>query len=111
MNVTSALPDSMFGPSDDVNTSRGWRAATQLTYDLGPFKLGASVAVNHVDSRFERGTYAFVGVSLYRTFRLSRWNIGWIALTLGRQQWFGAMPPNGEANATTASLNIGMTFR
>lgn len=97
------------GPDiDDI--ARGWRAGGTLSYDLGPFSVGATVQYGHVDSRFERGTYRYVGVSIYRTFRLSRWMLAWIALSAGRQSWLGTAS-TGEQNADTLMLSIGTTFR
>ena len=98
------------GQENDA-VSRGWRASYELSYDLGLFRIGASVGMGHVDSRFERGTYRVVGISASRTFRLSRWMLAWISLGVGQQKWFGGTPPPAEADATTATLSIGTTFR
>lgn len=105
----SSLTPQAFGPEID-DLSRGWRASYELSYDLGLFRVGASIGAGHVDSRFERGTYRVVSLAAYRTFRLSRWMLAWISLGIGHQDWFGNPPP-GEANATTATLSIGTTFR
>lgn len=105
----SLSPQPAFGAEID-DMSRGWRASYALSYDLGLFKVGASVEYGHVDSRYERGTYRFVGISAYRTFRLSRWMLAWIALSAGRQEWLG-LPPSGEANSNSVMLSIGTTFR
>jgi hypothetical protein len=94
--------------ADDI--ARGWRGGLELSYDLGPFRVGANAVLGHVDSQYERGSYRLLGVSISRTFRLSRWMRGWISLGIGQQQWYGK-PPNGEANNTTATLSIGTTFR
>lgn len=102
-------PQVQFGPDID-DMARGWRARYALVYDLGLFKLGASLEYGHVDSRYERGTYQVVGVAAYRTFRLSRWMLAWIALSAGRQQWLGQAPP-GEASSSSIMLSIGTTFR
>lgn len=98
------------GPDDFDDLTLGWQAATELSYDLGPFRIGANLAVGHVDGRFERGTYQIVGVAIFRTFELSRWMHAWISLGVGRQQWVGSPPP-GEADATVIGLSIGTTFR
>jgi hypothetical protein len=107
---SSPLAPQPLGPDDTEDVARGWRAAYELSYDLGPFRLGATMALGRVDSRFERGTYRVVGVSASRTLRLSRWMLAWISLGVGRQQWFGAPPP-GESDSTTVMLSIGTTFR
>ncbi len=106
----STLSPQALQPDDLDDVSRGWRASYELSYDLGPFRLGGSMTLGHVDGRFERGTYRAVGVSASRTLRLSRWMLAWISLGVGRQQWLGAPPP-GEANRTTVMLRIGTTFR
>ena len=95
-------------PLDD--RARGWRGAAELSYDLGPFRVGASVAMGHVDDRYGSGTYQMVGLFAYKTFRLSRWMRAWIALGITHQQWNGTPPP-GESNATTIGLSLGTTFR
>jgi hypothetical protein len=105
----SLSPQPAFGPEID-DMSRGWRASYALSYDLGLFSVGASLEYGHVDSRYERGTYRVVGLSAYRTFRLSRWMLAWFALSAGRQEWLGG-PPTGEANASSVMLSIGTTFR
>lgn len=106
---TASLSPMPPGPEiDDV--SRGWRAGYSLSYDLGPFSVGAAVDYGHVDSGYERGTYRYVGLSIYRTFRLSRWMLAWIALSAGRQTWLG-VPPPGEHDTSSLSLTIGTTFR
>ncbi|HEY5947901.1 MAG TPA: hypothetical protein VIV40_20515 [Kofleriaceae bacterium] len=94
--------------ADDM--SRGWLAAYELSYNLGPFRLGANMGMGRVDSRYERGSYRVMGVSVSRQFRLSRWVLAWISLGIGQQTWQG-QPPPGEANNTTAMLRFGFTFR
>jgi len=106
----STLTPHRFGPDDFDDVAHGWRAAYELSYDLGPFRLGASVGLGHVDSRFERGTYRIIEVSAYRTFRLSRWMLAWVSLGVGHQQWSG-VPPPGESSGTKVGLRIGTTFR
>jgi hypothetical protein len=106
----SSPPAPFFGPAVD-DAARGWRAGGHLSVDLGLFRVGASVAYGHVDGRYQRGTYRVVGISAYRTFRLSRWMLAWIALGLGKQTWLGGDAPPGERNQTTATLSIGTTFR
>jgi hypothetical protein len=92
------------------DVERGWRTGFELSYDLGPFRVGASAALGHTDGRFGRGTYQFAGVSIHRTFRLSRWMRAWISLGAGRRQWLGT-PPQNESNDSTIGLTIGTTFR
>lgn len=90
---------------------RGWRAALRLSHDFGFARLDANVSVNHVDMRFGSGSYVDLGISLGRTFRLSRWMTGWISLGIGRRQWVGDQPPADESDATELMLRIGTTFR
>jgi hypothetical protein len=105
----STLTPQLFGPDvDDI--ARGWHATYELSYDLGWFRLGANLSVGEVDTRYERGMYQILGVSAYRTFRISRWMLAWISVGVWRQQWFGAPPP-GESNSTTVGLSLGATFR
>jgi hypothetical protein len=94
--------------ADDI--AHGWRSGLELSYDLGLFRVGANAALGHVDSRYERGSYRVLGVSISRTLRLSRWMRGWISLGIGRTEWYGE-PPKGEDNGTTGTLSIGTTFR
>lgn len=96
--------------SRDPATARGWRAAAELSYDLGPVRIGVTGAIGEVDGRLERGRYRDVAVSLSRTFRLSRWMHGWISLSLGRRSWYGR-PLYGEPDHTTLLLSVGTTFR
>jgi hypothetical protein len=91
-------------------TVRGWSAASELSYAVGPFRLGARAGAGYVDHRFERGSYRFAGVSVSRTFRLSRWMLAWISLGIGFKQWSGAPPP-GESNGAALELTVGTTFR
>ena len=90
---------------------RGWQAALRLSHDFGWFRVGAAASLNHVDSRYERGTYRDVRVSVSRTTRLSRWMTAWISLEAGSRHWYGEKPPDGEADGTEAMLSIGTTFR
>lgn len=106
----SSLAPKLFGPDID-EVSHGFRGGLELSYDLGPFSLGGNVAYGHVDSRYQRGTYRTTGITAFRTFRLSRWMLGWISLGLGKQEWLGTKPPPGEANQNTIMLSIGTTFR
>jgi len=66
--------------------------------------------VNHLDTRYGRGTYYDLRISLFRTLRLSKWMTAWIALSVGHRQWADA-PPAGEKSETQATLSIGTTFR
>jgi hypothetical protein len=108
----SGLATDPGGPHGDHDPAmaRGWRAAAELSYDLGPVQIGVSGAVGAVDGRLERRSYRDVAVSISRTFRLSRWMHGWISLSLGHRAWSGR-PLYGEVDATTLTLSIGSTFR
>jgi hypothetical protein len=109
----SGLTPDLPGPptSHDLEiVARGWRAAAELSYELGPFRVGASAATSHVDSRFEIGTYQDIGLSISKLFHLSRWTHGWLSLGINNRRWSGA-PPRGESNGTTLMLSIGATFQ
>jgi hypothetical protein len=92
--------------------ARGWRTTLRISRDVGGgLRLGATASVNEVDSRFGSGAHVDIGLSLGRTFRLSRWMTGWISLGVGWRRWLGEEPPAGEAGGTEAMLRIGTTFR
>jgi hypothetical protein len=92
--------------------ARGWRAAVRLSHDLGFARVEAGASLNEVDSRFGSGRYVDLGLSIRRTFRLSRWMTAWISLGVGRRRWLGAgQPPAGESDATEVMLRVGTTFR
>jgi len=104
----SAAQRSPLSGLDDL--AHGWRAASELSYDVGPVRIGIHAGAGQVDSRFERGNYHFAGASASRTFQISRWMRAWISLGLGFQRWSGAPPP-GEANSASLQLSVGTTFR
>jgi hypothetical protein len=82
----------------------GWRAAAELSYDLGPFRIGVTASL----TRDGETSHRAVGLFAYRTFRLSRWMQAWILLGVAYEQWnIGGQPRSG----TTAGLSIGTTFR
>ena len=89
----------------------GWRTDGRVFIDLGFARLGAGVSLENIQTRYTQGTYYDVGISLARTFKLSRWMTGWISLDIGRRRWLGPQPPEGEEHATQIMLNIGTTFR
>lgn len=92
--------------------ARGWDAAVRLSYDLGPVRITAHASVHGVDARFGGGAYREIGVSIGRTFRLSRWMTAWVSLDIGQRHWLGeGPPPAGEADSTQIMLNLGTTFR
>jgi hypothetical protein len=99
----SGLAPSMFAEDLQVH---GWRMGGELSYDLGPFSVGANVALDRVGSSSKRT----VGLFAFRTFRLSRWMHAWIMLGVSYEQWEGAgtlAPRSG----TTVGLSLGTTFR
>lgn len=87
-----------------------WRTAYELSYDLGPFRLGAHVGAGQLDGRFERGSYRFAGMTVTRTLRLSPWMLAWISLSAGLEQWSG-LPAPARASSTEVKLTVGTTFR
>jgi hypothetical protein len=96
-------------PHIDV-PGRGWGAGLRLSHDFGFAVLTWSGSMNHVDSRYGRGTYVDLGLSLTRKFKLSRWKTAWISLGVGWRQWAG-QPPAGEAGSIGVGLTIGTTFK
>jgi hypothetical protein len=89
---------------------RGWQSSAGLTATFGQWHVGALASWNGVDGRLGNGRYLDYGVSIARTFNLSRWMTAWIALSVGMRQWTG-VPPAGEANGATLTLSVGTTFR
>lgn len=84
----------------------GWRAAGELSYDLGPFRIGVNAAM----TRDGDSTHRLVGLFAYRTFRLSHWMHAWIVLGLAFEQWqVDGLP--GARQGVTAGLTVGTTFR
>lgn len=105
-----AIDDRKAEPTIDLPV-RGWRTSLRLSHDFGFVRLEASLSRNHVDMHHGRGTYRERGVSLSRTFRLSRWMRAVVGLDIGQRAWEGDQPPAGEANETTVMLRVGTTFR
>jgi hypothetical protein len=98
----TGLAPSMFAEDLGVN---GWRASAELSYDLGPFRVGMNASMSqHGDS-----SHRMVGLFAYRTFRLSRWMHAWIMLGVAYEQWDrgGQAPSRG----THVGLSLGTTFR
>jgi hypothetical protein len=95
---------------EDVE-SRSWRAGVRFSRKIGPFDFDAWGSVANVQTRYGRGTYRDVGVSLAKRFSLSKWMKAWIALSLNSRKWLDDKPPDGEADGTTLMLSVGTTFR
>lgn len=107
-HLTAVLANTDWSNTDIVE--KGWRSSAELRFDRGNWHLSALGAWNGVDGRFGGGRYTDLGVSLARTFRLSRWMTAWIALSLVQRRWLD-VPPPGEGNGTTFMLSVGTTFR
>ena len=94
--------------------SRGWQAALRVGYDLGPVRLDAHYSINYVDTWQGRGHYRDWGVSLGKSFKLSKGRIAWVALSVGERKWVvdddNPNPPPGEDNGVQLMLGIGFTF-
>jgi hypothetical protein len=99
----SGLAPSRFAEDLQVH---GWRAAAELSYDLGPFRIGVNASLDRVGSSEHRA----VGLFAYRTFRLSRWMHAWIMLGVSYEEWMGIGTLPGRSGVTTG-LSIGTTFR
>lgn len=89
----------------------GWGTTLRLVHDFKVIQFSVEAGYQRVDSTFAHGGYAFVGLSLTRTLRLSKWMTAWISLSVGKRRWLGQQPPPGEADDTAVMLNLGTTFR
>ena len=89
--------------------ARGWTAGAQLTRDLGFAHLTLHGSAGQVDNELGRGRYAEAGVSLRKTFRLSRTMTGWISLGIGHRAWSKHSNLN-EPDVTEVMLSIGTTW-
>jgi len=96
------LSPSMF--ADDLKLS-GWRVGGELSYDLGPFRVGVNASM----TREGDSAHRMVGLFAYRTFRLSRWMHAWIMLGVAYEQWSFANA--GSRQGVNVGLSIGTTFR
>jgi hypothetical protein len=97
----TGLAPSMF--ADDLRL-HGWRASGEVSYDLGPFRVGINASM----SRTEDSSHRMVGLFAYRTFQLSRWMRAWIVLGLAFETWsYGTTTRQG----LSAGLTLGTTFR
>ncbi|MDX2089631.1 MAG: hypothetical protein SFX73_17380 [Kofleriaceae bacterium] len=101
----SAWTDTTSGIPGD-----GWGTTLRVSRQLGPLRIGGYASYQRLDTRLARGEYIDLGVSVGRTFTLSKWMTAWIALSLGTRRWQGSPPP-GEQNETTLMLSVGTTFR
>ncbi|HEU0031378.1 MAG TPA: hypothetical protein VFQ53_12145 [Kofleriaceae bacterium] len=99
----TGLAPSMF--AEDLPYG-GWRAAAELSYDLGPFKVGVNASM----TRDGDTSHRMVGLFAFRTFRLSRWMRAWIMLGVAYEQWDLA-EPGPPRHGLTTGLNLGTTFR
>lgn len=105
-----ANEDTADHPLIDVPAA-GWRAGFRLARDLGFATVELHGELDHVESRYGRGTYRDVGISIGRTFRLSRWMTAWISLGLAHRHWLDQAPAGEPSDETTVMLTIGTTFR
>lgn len=99
----SGLAPSRFATDLPIH---GWRAAAELSYDLGPFSVGVNASM----TRFGDSSHRMVGLFAYRTFRLSRWMHAWIVLGIAAEEWQTAGVPSTKQGVTTG-LTLGTTFR
>jgi hypothetical protein len=98
----TALAPSLF--TDDLR-SHGWRAGGELSYDLGPFRVGINASMGRDDG----ATHRMVGLFAYRTFQLSRWMHAWIVLGIALEQRND--PGQQATQGTSIGLMLGTTFR
>jgi hypothetical protein len=98
----TGLAPSMF--TDDLRYF-GWRVGGELSYDLGPFRVGVNASL----TREGDSSHRMVGLFAYRTFRLSRWMHAWIMLGIAYEQFSFANA--GSRQGTHVGLSIGTTFR
>jgi len=99
----TGVSPSMF--TEDLR-DHGWRAAAELSYDLGPFRVGVNAAID----QGIYGSHRMVGLFAYRTFHLSRWMHAWIALGLTFEEWTSPAA-SAPQQGVTAGLSLGTTFR
>ncbi len=99
----SGLAPSMFASDLPVH---GWRVGGEVSYDLGPFRVGVAASL----TRDGDVSHRMVGLFAYRTFHLSRWMRAWIALGITFDEWEGA-GVSGPRQGTTLGLTLGTTFR
>jgi hypothetical protein len=78
----------------------------ELSYQLGPFRVGVSASIDH----FGDSTHRSIGLFAYRTFHLSRWMHAWIGLGIGVDRWDGANQTS-STQGVTVGLTLGTTFR
>jgi hypothetical protein len=98
----TGLAPSMF--ADDLRL-HGFRAGGELTYDLGPFSIGANASI----TRDPDGTRRMIGLFAFKTFHLSRWMHAWIMFGVALEQIDGDhAPPRQGMNI---GLSLGTTFR
>lgn len=103
----TGLAPSMF--SEDLPFS-GWRAGAELTYDLGPFRVGVNAAMTRERDQAGDSTHRMVGLFAYRTFRLSRWMHAWIVFGVALEQWSGTAFQRPQ-QGVNVGLSVGTTFR
>ncbi len=90
--------------------ARGWAAGLHVERDLGFAQLVVHSSVEDLETRFGRERRASFGITLQRTYVLSRWMTAWVSLGIGRTVWLGTPAPH-DGDGTTAMLSIGTTFR
>ena len=100
----SGLSPSMF--ANDLRT-HGWRATGELSYDLGPFRVGVNASLD----RTGNSTHRMIGLFAYKTFLLSRWMHAWISLGISFEQWDDPEVPRDRRQGVTAGFTLGTTFR
>jgi hypothetical protein len=98
----TGLAPSMF--TEDLQLS-GWRVGGELSYDVGPFRVGVNASM----TREGDSAHRMVGLFAYRTFGLSRWMHAWIMLGIAYEQFSFANA--GSRQGTHVGLSIGTTFR
>ncbi len=97
--------------SNELFGAQGWSAGLHLVHDFHVIQVGVGASVNRVDSIDVHQSYALLGVTLSRTFRLSRWMTGWVSLSLGQRRWLGGQPPEHDPDDNAGMLSFGTTFR
>jgi hypothetical protein len=86
-------------------SANGWRAAGELSLDLGWFRVGANASYSRTSYE---GVHKTRGLFVAKTFDVSRWMRAWIMLGLSDEEW--QLGPRVE-RGRSIGISLGTTFR